>query len=285
MRYLVLGSGGMAGHVISIYLSERGEDVVGVARRQLDFCESIILDVTDFAQLIKTIHKIKPDIIINCIGILNQDAENNPDKAILLNSYFPHFLSKITQKTETRIIQISTDCVFSGEAGGYKEDSVPDEQSYYGRSKALGELNDGKNLTFRTSIIGPDINRNGIGLLNWYIKQEGTIWGYQKAIWSGVTTMVLADAIFKASMAGVTGLYHLVNNKVITKCEILKLTRNYINKNIKIEEIDGEVYDKSLLDTRGDFDYFIGSYEKQIEEMFNWIKLHSDLYPEYVEKM
>src|SRR5699024_1115052 len=108
---------------------------------------------------------------------------------------------------KTKIIHMSTDCVFSGKIGNYKEDSLRDGETFYDRSKALGELDNQKDLTFRNSIIGPDINENGIGLFNWFMKQEGSINGYSKAIWTGVTTLTLAKAMDSALKEDLVGIY------------------------------------------------------------------------------
>lgn len=281
MKYLVLGAGGMAGHLITTYLIEQGEDVYGLARRELSFCNTILADVTDFENLKCIVVNGQFDFVINCVGILNQDAEDNIDKAILINSYLPHYLSSITKNLKTSIIQMSTDCVFSGIKGNYSENDIPDGTTYYAKTKALGELNDDKNLTFRNSIIGPDINENGIGLFNWFMKQSGEINGFEKSIWTGVTTLTLAKAMHKASYEGLTGLYNLVNNETINKYELVSLFNKYSNKGLKINKVDGIIHDKSLYRTRNDFNFVVPTYEKQIQEMFEWINKHKNLYRNY----
>lgn len=281
MKYLVLGAGGMAGHMISHYLIEQGEVVEGLERRKLSYCKTYVIDATHFEEVEKIIKENNYDIIINCIGLLNQNAEDNIDLAILLNSYLPHFLAQITKNMKTRIIHMSTDCVFSGKKGHYTEHDNADGESYYDKTKALGELKDNKNLTFRNSIIGPDINEEGIGLFNWFMKQNDQINGFEKSIWTGVTTLTLAKAMHKASYNGLTGLYNLVNNDSINKYNLVKLFNKYTDKGLKINKIDGIVQDKSLFRTRNDFDFVVPSYEEQIKEMCEWIDLHKDLYPHY----
>ena len=281
MKYLVLGAGGMAGHMITRYLLEQGEEVEGLERRELSYCKTYNMDATHFDELQKIIEQNNYDIIINCIGLLNQNAEDNVDLAILLNSYLPHFLAKVTKNMKTRVFQMSTDCVFSGKRGHYTENDFPDGETFYDRTKALGELNDEKNLTFRNSIIGPDINENGIGLFNWFMNQEGTINGFEKSIWTGVTTLTLAKAMHKASYDGLTGLYNLVNNKVISKYELVSLFNKYTNKQLVINKVDGIVHDKSLFRTRNDFNFEVPSYEQQDKEMIEWIDSHKNLYSLY----
>lgn len=281
MKYLILGAGGMAGHMISNYLIEEGESVEGVERKNLNYCKTHIIDVTHFDILKNLIKDANYDVIINCIGLLNQFAENNISQAILLNSYLPHFLADVTKDINTKVIQMSTDCVFSGEKGQYTEQDIPDGKLYYDKTKALGELKDNKNLTFRNSIIGPDTNENGIGLFNWFMSQNSEINGFEKSIWTGVTTLTLAKAMHKASYENLTGLYNLVNNETINKYEMVNMFNKYSSKGLKINRIDGISHDKSLWRTRNDFTFIVPSYETQIQEMFEWINNHKDLYPHY----
>lgn len=281
MKYLILGAGGMAGHIITNYLLEQGENVEGVEMRKLEYCHTHILDVTHFDKLEQLILNNNYDCIINCIGVLNQAADENKDLSILLNSYLPHFLVKITKDKKTKIIQMSTDCVFSGRKGNYTELDNPDGETFYDKTKALGEINDNKNLTFRNSIIGPDINKSGIGLFNWFMRQSNEINGFEKSLWTGVTTLTLAKAIHKASYSNLTGLYNLVNNKVTNKYELICLFNKYMNRNLKINKVDGIVHDKSLYRTRNDFEFVVNSYEQQIKEMSQWIYNHKHLYKHY----
>lgn len=282
MKLLVLGGTGMAGHTISIYFKEAGYDVTALSRREVDYCKNIKKDITDFESLKKIITEGKYDAIINTIGILNQNAEDNKSSAIILNSYLPHFLCDITKNMETRIIHMSTDCVFSGKTGGYTENSFRDGESFYDRTKALGELENDKDLTFRNSVIGPDINKNGIGLFNWFMKQEGQVYGFTKAIWTGVTTLTLAKAMEQALKEQLTGIYNLVNNETINKYELLKLFNKYMKENkIEILPSDKVSLDKSLINNRTDFSFKVPSYDTMIAEMKEWIYTHKELYPHY----
>lgn len=283
MKYIILGAGGMAGHLIAIYLKEQGEDVIGIARRKLNFVPSIELDILKFSTLTKVITREKPDCIINCIGILNQFAEKNKSEAVLLNAYLPHLLADISKEIGSKVIHMSTDCVFSGEKGSYTEYDKPDGSTVYDRTKAIGELNE-YNLTFRNSIVGPDINENGIGLFNWFMKQKGAICGYNKCIWTGVTTLTLAKAMHKASYSEYHGIINLVNNECITKFSLLKLFNIYSKKNLTIRSVNGVIQDKSLLRTRFDFEYNVPTYEHMIIEMFTWITSHENLYKHYLEE-
>lgn len=282
MRFLILGAGGMAGHTISIYLKEKGHDVTGFARRKLGFVSTIVGDVTDTDRLKNIVISGGYDAVINCIGILNQKAETNKAEAILLNGYLPHYLADITADIETQIIQMSTDCVFSGMAGGYTEKSFMDGETFYDRSKAIGELEDNKNLTLRNSIIGPDINENGIGLLNWFMKQKDEVNGYTHAMWTGLTTLQLAKTMEAAVAVKAHGLINMVNKENISKYELLKLFNHYLkNDEITIIPYEEFVIDKTLVRTNFEFDYIIPDYKTMVEEMSDWMKKHSELYPHY----
>jgi len=282
VKILVLGATGMAGHTISLYLKEQGHNIVAFSRRPFPLCENVIGDARSLVILDQVIADGKFDAVINCIGMLNYDAEKKKDQAVFLNGYLPHHLVSITKKIETKIIQISTDCVFSGEIGMYEEDSLRDGETFYDRSKAIGEIDNDKDLTFRNSIIGPDMNENGIGLFNWFMEQEGEIEGYNKATWTGVTTLTLAKAIEKAIIDKLSGLYHLVNNEVINKYELLKLfNKHFKNNEILINKNNEIIVNKSLVNTRNDFDFIVPSYENMIMDMKNWVIIHKELYSHY----
>jgi dTDP-4-dehydrorhamnose reductase len=198
MKILVLGASGMAGHTISLYFKNKGHNIYAYSTSKVNFCKSIVGDVFNLTHLKNEILKNNFDVIINCIGLLNKIAEDNPSKAIFINSYIPFYLSDLIKGSNTKLIHMSTDCVFAGNSGPYSESSLKDGRTFYDRTKALGEINNNKNLTFRNSIIGPDMKSNGIGLFNWFMKQDSDLIGYNKAIWTGVTTLTLAKAMEKA---------------------------------------------------------------------------------------
>lgn len=283
MKLLVLGCNGMAGHLISFYFKEKGNDVIGFARSDSKLLDKTIIgDASDILLVKRTIEDGQYDAVINCIGLLNQFAEKNKAMAILLNGYLPHYLVEITKDTKTRIIHMSTDCVFAGNDGPYYEDSFPNGTTFYDRSKAIGEINNDKDLTFRNSIIGPDIKESGIGLFNWFMKQKGPIGGFTGAIWTGVTTLTLAKAMETALKENLTGLYNLVNNHSISKFDLCSLFNRYFrNGEVEIYSDDKLQLDKSLRRKRNDFTFVVPSYEQQIKEMREWVDSHKDLYPHY----
>ena len=282
MKFLVLGCNGMAGHVISLYMKEQGHEVFGFDRATSKLIDSVSGDAQNTESLRKLITDGKYDAVINCIGILNQFAEQNKALASYLNGCLPHLLAEITDGTDTQVIHMSTDCVFSGKRGQYTENDFCDGETFYDRSKALGELNDTKNITLRNSIVGPDINENGIGLLNWFMKQSGEVNGFTKAMWTGQTTLQLAKTMEAAAMERAAGLYNTVPDQSISKYELLKLFNRYMKgDSLTIHPIEGINADKSLKRTNFAFDYRIPDYEVMVSELADWMKAHKSLYPHY----
>lgn len=282
MKFLVLGCNGMAGHTISLYLKEQGHEVFGFDRAKSIYVNSVAGDARDTLILEKLIKEGHYDSVINCIGILNQFAEENKALATFLNSYFPHFLADVTSDTDTQVIHMSTDCVFSGKRGEYTEDDFRDGETFYDRSKALGELEDGKNITLRNSIVGPDINPKGIGLMNWFMKQSGPIKGYTKAMWTGQTTLQLAKTMEVAAKEKAHGLYNTVPDHSISKYDLLQLFNHHLRGDkIVIEPIEGINADKSLKRTRYEFNYIIPDYVTMISDLAKWTISHKEMYPHY----
>lgn len=290
MKVLVLGATGMAGHMVSLYFKQRGHDVDLLSSREAvklgELCggKVFLLDVREANRLEKIVKEGDYDALINCVGILNTACEDDKALAVYVNSYLPHKLAFLTRHMPTKVVHMSTDCVFLGDKGAYGEQSVSDAKSFYGRSKALGELNDDKNLTLRTSIIGPDINKGGIGLLHWFVHQRGSIEGYTRCVWTGVSTLTLAKAMEKAIEEDLCGLYHLVNNTTITKYELCVLFNRYFRKGTLAVEKDESIrYDKSLVCTREDFSFQVPTYAQMVEELYDWVMAHPLLYGKYFE--
>ncbi len=276
-KVLVIGSTGMLGHVVKKYLIDKKYDVYETTRNQTNKYYFDALE--NIKKIEEIIDSIKPDFVVNCIGILNKKAEDYPSQAILVNSYFPHYLDEMSEKYNYKLIHISTDCVFSGHDGGsYKEDSPKTATTVYGTSKALGEINNNRSLTLRTSIIGPDTNPNGIGLFEWFMKQKDEVHGFRKAFWSGVTTIELAKQIEIAMNSNLTGLYHITNGQKISKYDLLTIIKDVFNKDIKIIPDDNYSCDKSLVVTREDYKFNIPSYHQMIVEMKEWIENNKDIY-------
>jgi len=283
MHILVLGANGMAGRMISTCFMEKGYEVTGFDRSPVHHCSrGFAGDAQNETELRQLIVAGKYDVIINCIGLLNQFAEEDHAKAVYLNAYLPHLLADITKDKKTKVLHMSTDCVFSGARGNYTEEDLPDGKSFYDRSKALGELNDNKNLTLRGSIVGPDVNPAGIGLLNWFMQQKGKIRGFTKAMWTGQTTYQLAQTMEAAIQMDACGLINTVPDTAISKYDLLQLFNRYLKpEKVEIEPFDGFVVDKSLRRTNWTFDYRIPDYEIMIQEMGVWMEHHREMFPHY----
>lgn len=282
MKYIVLGATGMAGHTICLYLQEQGHDVTAFSTSAFPFCDNINGDAMDKQFITSMLRDGDYDVVINCIGILNQACDREPSRAVYLNSYLPHLIADTLRDTRTKLIHMSTDCVFSGKSGTYSESSFRDGETFYDRTKALGEIEDAKNLTFRNSIIGPDMKEDGIGLFNWFMKQSGTVNGYTKAIWTGVTTLALAKAMERAAVENLTGIYNLVNNESISKFDLLGLFNNYMRDGeLSIKPSEAVNMNKSLVNNRTDFSFEVLNYERMVIEMKDWIYSHKEQYPHY----
>lgn len=285
MKVIVFGANGMAGHMIALYLQEQGHEVTGFVKSKNNLFPCIEGNALESGLIRKIIRDGEYDFVINCIGILNKSVDAKLAEGIYINSVLPHLLEECVEGSKTKIIHISSDCVFTGNTGNYTEDSHPDAESYYGRTKALGELKSsgrGQNLTFRTSIVGPELKRDGIGLFHWFMSQTGLVNGFTEVIWSGVTTLELAKAIDSAMKQNLTGLYHLVNNTVISKHDLLCLFNKYMNNDRTVIHQNGSfINDKSLVDTRGELHHRIPSYEVMVQELAVWMHDHEQIYRQY----
>ena len=243
MKVLILGASGMLGNaMMRIFGEDEDIDVFGTTRSntfrhssQLP-PEKIIsgLDVNNIDTLIGVMRCIKPDVVINCVGLIKQLKEsNNPMHALPINSIFPHRLEMLVSTQGSRLVHISTDCVFSGLKGNYKEDDVSDAIDLYGKSKYLGEVACKNSVTLRTSIIGHELNTCN-GLVDWFLRQQGTCLGYENAIFSGLPTVVLAKIIKNIVIPKkLTGLYH-IGSEPISKFNLLKIIAEIYKRDIKI---------------------------------------------------
>ena len=285
-KVLVLGSTGLIGHQVYNFLKLNADyELANIAYRKKLRDDTILLDIRDEKAFIDTIKIIKPDFIINCIGVLIDGANKDPENAIFINAYMPHRLKRVADEIGAKLIHISTDCVFSGlKKSPYIESDEKDGKDTYAKAKGLGEIINEHHLTLRTSVVGPELKTNGEELFHWFMSQEGTINGFTKAIWSGVTTLELARAVKWAIENDITGLYHITNNESINKYELLNLFKKYMNKDIAICKVDGKEVDKSFIDTRCEINYKIPSYDKMVSDMADLIKTDKELYVQYQVK-
>ncbi|UUZ89561.1 SDR family oxidoreductase [Paenibacillus sp. P25] len=291
MRVLVIGGGGMAGHMLLKYMAaQTSYEVFYTVRRRPEALHpqqeaaggmphrsgaELYLDASDSAKVEQLVLAVRPDIIVNCAGILNDYARQNEIMAYRINGLLPHQLAGLAESLGGRLVHISTDCVFSGERGNYEERHVPDGTSVYARTKALGEVMHSPHLTIRTSIIGPEIRENGIGLLGWFLRQQGVIKGFVRVPWNGVTTLELAKFIHHAIERGprLRGLVHLTAPHPVSKCESLQLFQEVFDKqDVVIRPDDAVVLDRTLSNTRADLGYEVPEYPGMLAEPRDWMR-------------
>ena len=282
-KILVLGSTGLIGHQVFNYLHYNDQyELYNFAYRKPLQHDTVILDARKEKKYLKKIENIAPDFIINCVGVLINGANINPENAIFLNAYMPHRLARLADEISAKLIHISTDCVFSGNKDtDYIETDTKDGFGIYAKTKALGEVISEDHLTLRTSVVGPELKNDGEELFHWFMNQNGAIDGYTKAIWSGVTTLELAKAVDFSIRTGITGLHHVTNNASINKYDLLRLFQKHTQKKISINAVNGKKSNKSFIDTRGLLGYEIPSYDRMISEMVKLIVNNKTLYSQY----
>lgn len=257
MKILVLGASGMLGNaMVRVLAQDPHHQVFGSARSASvgkhfspELAANIVsgLDVENADALARLFVQVRPDVVINCIGLVKQLAEaGDPLLALPINALLPHRLARLCELIQARLVHISTDCVFSGRKGGYLETDEADAQDLYGRSKFLGEVNYLHAITLRTSIIGHELN-SAHGLIGWFLAQQGSIKGYTRAVFSGLPTCELARVIRDLVLPrpDIHGLYH-VATEPISKYDLLQLVNREYGKNLQIVPEDCVTIDRSL---------------------------------------
>jgi len=256
MKVLVLGASGMIGNaIIRVLGMNKDWDVSGTVRHASirghfpdDIAGKLItgIDVDD-GNLEQVFLKVKPDIVINCIGLTKHLPEaSDPLRTIKLNAMFPHLLDSYCEQYTSRLVHISTDCIFSGNRGKYVEEDPSDAKDIYGKSKYLGEVVDTQAITLRTSTIGHEI-LTSYGLLEWFLLQQDKCNGYSRAIFSGLPSVTLAEVIRDHVIPNedLSGLYHVAGPS-ISKYDLLNSIADEYNKKIEIMDDDSFVIDRSL---------------------------------------
>ena len=256
MNVLVLGASGMIGSTVTRVLSQKEDwQVFGTVRDASvkDYFPEVIasklisgidVDSCDFDQLF---NEVQPDVVVNCVGLTKHLSEaNDPLRVIPLNALLPYRLDKYCKKYNSRLIHISTDCIFSGTKGQYLENDPSDATDIYGKSKYLGEVIDTQAITLRTSTIGHEIQTKN-GLLEWFLSQQGKCDGFTRAIFSGLPTVTLAEVIrdYVIPNKDLIGLYH-VAGPAIAKYDLLKIIAKEYDKNIEIGRNESFSIDRSL---------------------------------------
>ncbi len=257
-KVLILGGSGMLGHTLFRYLSEDSSlDVFATVRSSKDLSGWLStdrmkkvpqdVDILQTDSLVKVFAEVKPDLVVNCIGIIKKVPKaQDPLTMITANALLPHRIALLCGAAGARMIHVSTDCVYDGEKGGYTERDFPNATDLYGRTKLLGEVVCSHCVTLRTSIIGHELKGNH-GLVEWFLSQKEKVHGFRRVIYSGFPTVELARIIRDHVIPNpeMTGLYHVSSNP-ISKCELLKLITVQYGKKIEIKPEHSFRLDRSL---------------------------------------
>lgn len=262
MRVLILGVTGMLGSAVFRTLSRDSEyEVWGTLRsasavkhfvEQDRVCLLSGVDVLDQDALVSVFERIRPDVVINCVGLIKQLADaKDPLSALPINAMLPHRLARLCGLATARLIHVSTDCVFSGRKGMYAEADLSDAEDLYGKSKFIGELHEVPHaVTLRTSIIGHELGTH-FSLIDWFLSQSGPVKGYAKALFSGLPTVELARVMkdYVIPNPELHGLYH-VSVEPIDKLSLLKLVAEVYGHKIQIIPDEQVCIDRSLDSSR-----------------------------------
>jgi dTDP-4-dehydrorhamnose reductase len=281
MRMLILGGDGMLGHQMFRELGNRHEVRVTLRQALANYSNPSLfnarnaydnVDVCHFERVRHVMTDFRPDAVVNATGIIKQrSAASQNIPSIEINALFPHKLILLCQETATRLVHMSTDCVFSGRRGNYSESDTPDAEDIYGRSKLLGEVTESPAITLRTSIIGRELSRK-TGLLEWFLAQTAPIKGFRKAIFSGFTTLEMSRIVehILLHVSPRYGLYH-VSSAPINKCDLLLLIRDKLGLNTEIVADNMFECDRSLDSSRfrRDFSYVPPTWDSMITELAN----------------
>lgn len=258
MKVLVLGVTGMLGNaVFRVFEADSEHEVWGTLRSSSSlryFPEAshsrliCNVDVLDQDALVSVLARVRPEVVINCVGLIKQLADaKDPLTALPINAMLPHRLAHLCALSGARLVHVSTDCVFSGTKGGYLESDPSDAEDLYGKSKFIGEPHDQlHSITLRTSIIGHELNSHH-ALVDWFLSQQGSVKGFSRAIFSGLPTVELARVMkdFVLPRPELKGLYH-VAAEPITKLDLLRLIAAQYGKEIAITPDDDLMIDRSL---------------------------------------
>ena len=289
---LMLGVTGMLGSMVFDYLSKNSDfNVYGTSRNSKFLSEQVLLfDARDISQLeAPQFRELQINYIINCIGITKPfSKDDDPEgvkRAILINADFPWKLAEYAKKNHIKIIQIGTDCVYSGKIGNYNEHAPHDPLDVYGKSKSLGEVFDGTLLIIRCSIIGPEFKKETTFLLEWFLSQPngGTIGGFEHHIWNGVTTLQFAQLCEKIissnsynALVKKSYIHHFIPNSTVNKYQLMHIFNEVFEKDLKINRINkpDEKVDRSLATEFSELDTIIKKKDLKtaIYELKDYIK-------------
>jgi dTDP-4-dehydrorhamnose reductase len=284
MRILILGGDGMMGHQLLKHLGRRYDVRVTLRQRLSAYLDFKLfnktnsyseIDVRSIEHVREVLVDFQPGIVVNAVGIVKQRRNAKESiPSLEINALFPHRLVLLCNETNTRMLHLSTDCIFSGKKGNYQESDPSDAEDLYGRTKYLGEVQDSRCLTLRTSIIGKELSRK-LGLLEWFLAQSGVVHGYKRAIFSGFTTLEMSRIVEKilVEYPETGGIYH-VSSDPISKFDLLMLIKEKLGLSTEIRPDQKIQYDRSLDSTRfrREFNYTPPTWEEMIKELSERLK-------------
>ncbi|CAG7647739.1 dTDP-4-dehydrorhamnose reductase family protein [Paenibacillus allorhizosphaerae] len=275
MRIVVIDSKSLTGHMICQYLLERNRhELYSTTKDPGRSPNRLYLDPLDSLMVEKLLQSLRPDVVINCSGIVYDEARQHEVDAYRVNGLLPHQLAELASRLGFKLIHLSTDSVFDGERGSYEERHVPNGSSVYGRTKALGELIQPPSLTVRTSLLGPAAEGREEGLLNWFLHRKGTARGFASVLWNGITTLELAKFISYVidNAIELGGIVHLTASQTISKHDLLLLLQDvFEQRDISIHADDSVVLKRTLASTRPDVRYPTPSHIEMITELRDWM--------------
>jgi len=286
MRILILGGDGMLGHQLLNSFGKRYDVAVTLRRDLRDYPSPVFdmanriysgIDVRSTDRLTEVFAVFCPEVVINAVGIIKQRDEAKASIPILeINALLPHRLSVLCKMLGARMVQVSTDCVFSGKKGHYTEDDFPDANDLYGRSKYMGEVHEAHCITLRSSIIGLELSRNK-SLIEWFLAKKGSIKGFRKAIYTGITTMEMARVIERVIVhyPKLSGIYHVASEPINKYNLLSKLSEKLHRTDIIIEPDDDFVCDRSLNSERFNYEtnYIAPNWDEMLNELAALINL------------
>ena len=286
MKVLVLGSNGMLGHVVALYFMKKGHQVDGIARNNNPFIPTLLCDLKNTDRLSEILQSGKYDYVINCAALLVGDSEKSKKDSIFINGYLPNFIVDLMKDMDTGLVQISTDSVFSGESKVYYTDKDrKDCLRFYDMTKAIGEIDDTKNITVRASVIGLESRNSQKSLLNWFLHQEDSVDGYDDVIWSGVTNIQYAENLEQILQSNKRGVFHLSNNHGISKGDLLRLLNQNLKKNkVEVRSNRNIKMSRILIGSEELINYKVPSYETMVLDIKDWIKDNREYYDYFYGK-
>ena len=282
MKIRVIGSGGMLGHITTLYLAERGYEVYDISKTKKCRKETTLLDVCTINVFLDYLQQHHFDVVINCAALLVHASEDNPEMAEILNAKFPHWFESYYKETSTRIFQVSTAGVFRGDNAPYSETDICDASGCYNETKMRGELNNEKDLTIRSDFWGPNINGATHGLFHWVMAAQGEVAGYSNVVINGVSSLEFAHFVELAIQIPLRGIYHLHSEECISKANFIRgICEVFEKTDISIRDVTEPRKNTCLEIGNKYIQYHTKDYAQQMKDVREWINNHRDLYLGY----